>query len=689
MKKGFLRIFTMFALMFAFTLGLTGCFEGAVTSISVVENSYQTTYDQNETPSFDGMKITATFENGSTKEITYPAFTVGVLNTQTPGDKEITISYKEVTTTITITVVEVIIESETLIGYETPSFLVTYTGNIATQTNKETEFMVRDYGYTVGDDNGFVIMPKMTVIDEQAQTYIVTDFLSNFTVKQWIEGQFVELTGEDLTAMVAIDSANYSFDFTQAAIGEKFELSLSPVMNANVDESLATEVLTLVVNVIDGWNAYTAADLSRLDNTSSAWTDYKNANNIGTEAINALILHRDITLTNNDMPASYFHKVGDADVDSADLDYAYISENNGSIKDQIDVYKRTLSANQNFDFIGNYFTIDASAVSLITRDNGQKPTQGSYVVPNTGLFDFTTQVSGSVVAEGTSATMQSINLIGNASRSAGEENIDRIGGLIMLDSWNSKDLTLDNLIAKSWITTFRITNIHENALISNTKAYDSYSTSIYLWNVGDNTSIATSEFKRSGGPLFMLTDSTLNDGGANLSNLHVDEATVLENFVSGQEPWFTINGANSIVTNIVALNALIQQYSMAFGMPKTFVNENGLINFISVIVPANALTDSGNVLGRFDYGNYATDMSDVDVQTLLAAVGGAGAPIFQAGGKEVFFNGVDQLMKLTQTGPAALDVTDAALFTGDIMNIFAKAGAYLGVTLGYMDYLPA
>lgn len=660
--------------------------QAVLLSIAVVNGTYATSYNQNDSYSFAGMQIIATYDDETTTTLTYPSFSVGAFSTANPGVFNVILTYLTKTTTISITVIENLL----MIGYETPGFLTTYFGNISVQANKESEFMVRNAGYTVGDDNAFVIMPRITMMNDLGATTIVTNKESDITVSQWIDGAFVVLSGQDLDAMVAIDNLAHTFDFTSAAVGHKFKLVLKPMMNDDVDSSLEDEQIALEVNVIDGYNAYNAADLSKFDNTQTAWDSYKAANNVSNQEINAIVLHRDIELFNSDFPSSFFHKVGDADVDAADLDYAYISANNGSLKDVIDVYKRTLTTNQTFTFVGNYFTIDASAISLITRDNGVKPTPGSFVIPNSALFDFTTHINNSVLATGVNASFKNINLIGNATRSAGENNIDRIGGLIMLDSWHSKTLLVDNIIAKSWLTTFRFTNAHVSALISNTRAYDSYSTSIYLWDVGNTTSIQTSEFKRSGGPLFMLTDAVTNDAGAQSSSLLVDTATVLENFVSGQEPWFTINGANSIVTNIVSLNALIQGYSSGFGMPKTFVNSNGLINFISVIVPADPLVDVGSVFGKFEQGTHATDMSDIDIQTLFGSVIGAGgAPIFQANGVEVFYDGETSLKKLTGTGVEDIGAGEAGLFMGNLISIFAKASAYLGVTVGYMDFVPA
>lgn len=695
MKKSILRIFAIVAFVFSFSAVLAACFDGKLLGIEVVENSYQTTYQQFEQVSFANMQIVATYESGKTKTVTYPNFTIGSVNTLTltAGDKTITIAYQGKTTTITITVIAVDVSNEEVVGYESPAFITAYHGNVATQQNKETEFKVRDKGYVVGNNNPFYMVPKITVLDLDTNlTYISTNYESNITISALTGENFVALNENEVASVVTIDYEDYALHFTNAAVGNTYKIEMSIVVTAQVDPSLADEKVELTVNIIDGWNAYTTADLSRWDNTSADWNEYKAANQIGNEEISALVLHSDLTITNADLPQSYFHKVGDSDVNSAHYDYAYIVANNGSLKDQINVYKRTLQANQSFAFYGNNFTIDASAVSLITRDNGNAPSSSEdYVVPNTGLFDFSTQISNSAPVAGTRATLQDVNLIGNASRSAEESNTARIGGLILLDSWNSKDLTIDNVIAKSWITTFRITNLHESATISNTRSYDSYSVSVYLWDVGNNTQIVSSEFKRAGGPLFMLTDANPSDEG--YSNLNIDSETVLENFVTGQEPWFSINGATSIVSSFVALNNLIVGYSMQFQMPKTYVNAEGMVNFISATIPGDALTDEGNVYGKFQYNNFVNDMKDTDLQTYFSSpYGAAGVPIFQAGGVEVLFNGDNQnpqLLKLVDGTPTVIGQEDAGLFTGDFINLFVKASAYLGVTLGYFDYIPA
>jgi len=674
------------ALLLSFSFAFAGCGPEIPLSISVKEGSYQTEFSQGQTPDFSSMKIVVKMITGETKEVSYPDFTIGAFSTLEAGEKQITISYKHLTTTITVSVVVQQPEEAVVMGYESPNFLTSYTGNISTQTNKETEFINRASGYYVGDDNAFVIMPKVTLLSPDNQSYISTDYESNIAITKLVGEEFAVLTEEELATLVSIDTSKYSLDFSDTAIGQTFKITLTP--KENVDESVADAKVELVVKVVDGWNAYTAADLSKFDNYGVAWTDYKAANNVSSEQINGLILHRDINLTNADLPASYFHKVGDEDVLNTDLDYAYISENNGSLRDVIDIYERRIDSNQSFTFIGNYFTIDASAISLITRDNGVKPTEGSIVIPNSALFDYSVVKSVSnVEAVNTIATIKNVNMVGNATRSAGEENVSRIGGLIMLDSWSSNTLEIDNIIAKSWLTIFRITNPHDSCTISNTRGYDSYSTSFYFWD-NVTTNIVTSEFKRSGGPLIMLTDAELNDDHATYSSLNIDEATVLENYVSGSEPWFAINNATSIVTGIKSLDALIRGYSTQFGTPKTFVNPNGLVNFISAIIPADPLTDTGDVYGSLTKAtnDINLDMSDATVRTYISSLAGAGAPIFSANGKIAYFDGFQSLYKLPQT---ALDGTDAALFAGNYLNIFAKAGSYLGITVGYLDYTPA
>ena len=136
------------------------------------------------------------------------------------------------------------------------------------------------------------------------------------------------------------------------------------------------------------------------------------------------------------------------------------------------------------------------------------------------------------------------------------------------------------------------------------KSYDSYLNAVYANGETDIT-ITNCHFKRSGGPLMILTQGTddlKNDGELNTSDyieipkIVVSSDSVLENFVAGEEVWFNLFAPGQ-VSLLKPLDGLLQAY-----FHKTFLQGN-TFNLIAVSSQGQAyLSYKGDKMDRRSAG---------------------------------------------------------------------------------------
>lgn len=67
--------------------------------------------------------------------------------------------------------------------------------------------------------------------------------------------------------MVAIDTDKTTLNFTEAAIGKNFKITVKAA-NPDPEYDADDTMFVAVLNVIDGYNVYNAAELSVFDNVS-------------------------------------------------------------------------------------------------------------------------------------------------------------------------------------------------------------------------------------------------------------------------------------------------------------------------------------------------------------------------------------------------------------------------------------
>jgi|GEM_PF-1978186 len=180
------------------------------------------------------------------------------------------------------------------------------------------------------------------------------------------------------------------------------------------------------------------------------------------------------------------------------------------------------------------------------------------------------------------------------------------------------------------------------------KSYDTYLNAVYA--LGEtNVHMTNCHFKRSGGPLMIVTQQTDNlDNNPDDSHYHTEipivvasNNCVLENFVTGEEVWFDIFAPGQVQT-LKALDGLLNVY-----FHKTFL-QNGKFNLICVSSQGQCYVEyHGDKLDRLStdtvyqqasgYNQYdAPVFSVADTIAVVMPAGGDSYCLKNAAGVELF-----------------------------------------------------
>ena len=309
--------------------------EATITEIYIQPNSITTEIEQFAEWSTEDIIVKAKYSNGDEKVVTDVTFSS--IDTQILGEQTLTATYGEFTCQITITVIEFTGERAYYItAIKTPEFITsyknnsttenTYTDQLASNANETTKgFIKLNQDYKVGDDNPFKFSPSISV--EYFDITKDPEDINNYPIHADVylynqTNETYELISEnDLNNYVAINANAHTFDFTELAIDKKFKISVRPDFDLIIGEDEYTSDSSVVISnntfktidfeftVVDGWNAYTATDLSLIDNSNdeSKWTELKTANGLLNTTTDAIILHNNIEITPSDIPSIHFY----------------------------------------------------------------------------------------------------------------------------------------------------------------------------------------------------------------------------------------------------------------------------------------------------------------------------------------------------------------------------------------------
>lgn len=526
--------------------------------------------------------------------------------------------------------------------------------------------------YVVGDDNGFKFSPEVRVFyDESSSAEKLDEYVLNAKVYLFENSNYTELTGDRFNRYVSFDNLKHEFDFTDSAIGKQFKLWVQ-VDYLGVGEDRYTEQSSyeIEVKVIDGYNAYNAADLSLIDNshtlyagtsTGTKWNEIKQANGIDLNiTTNAVILHNNISVTRNDIPSIHF-----LTEEELRKGGAYSQDEIGSLKNSDGqtvedgtlathyIYLRTIKNGETFNLEGNYFQIDMKDIPLTTRnydydgllDIGKRPSDDAGISVNTKAIGFASYIyrhgTGAANEKSTGAAeINNIEVYGNSKK---QGDVSLSGGISFFES-KCISLTVYNSLAQALYMFGQFSNEHDFATsykngdgervyvadghLKKVNAYDSYNTLIYLYGI-ERVFMDSCNLIGAGGPVMICDHADVTDDHPGyVTNVYVDQnlkeygytnKSVLESWVVGTEGWFTTYGAGSTVGMLQTLQVLIDQVNQHILLDRTIQKtgnyggtEVTFINLVAAYKSTGYGMTTGNFKGSFNVYGYDTTGTEIE-----------------------------------------------------------------------------
>lgn len=632
------------ALLCLSCFALVACNTVPATAIAIKEGSLQTTVKNNEEVDYTTLVVIVTYSDGTTKELAYNATNVKYdpIDTSTTGVKLFTVTYLGLSAQQNITVEALDVDDNIVIGFENTYGYRAYLKNIAEQSNKEEEFVKKDNGYAVGIDNGYKCVPVATV-DDGNQSTINENIKTTFQLLQ----NGVALSDEDVAKYVSAKDNIYYF--TENALDKEFTLKII------LDESYETilgegkNFITQDIRIVKGYNVHDELDLSVLDNlNNNSWADIKKAvrpwNNGKTLVqfadVECVIIHNELTVTKDNLPSNYFWQKGEMSKGGNGISYAdaekRIPENytdllEGSIKETYlgeeweegqHQNQRGLYTNNGISLIGNYLKLTyASGLSESVNQDGEKivvaENGGIYVVCDFNMtteqthtypeshtsFVATRRNTGEVVAP----TIENVYFVGQTKKT---DNITAPAGLMMM-STEVAESVLSNVIANQWFCNVEIdgdpSGFDTSVTMTDCKFYDSFSQMVYSW-YGKQIDVVNCEFKRAGGPVFIIqsaTEADNNSFGGTVFN--IDSTANMESWLTGAEMWFQINNLpSSNVSQLLGLSGNLD--ALGKNYKQEIEGDNGQKiarrNLIAVLIPSpsKVFDNQNTLLGEINIG---------------------------------------------------------------------------------------
>lgn len=701
MKKLFSAI-SMLICSLCICFVFSACGEAKATKIAIKEGSVETAIEVNQTLDLSNLVVVVTYDNGETEDVAKnDEMEISGIDTSTTGYKTLTVEYLNLSGSITIRVVNNIEETYDVIGFEKPASVSLYETN-SSATGTRYAFTQTGKSYKVGDDNAFVFKPIITALSPEDDIVTLDYIACNFDLQVKNGSAFESVANKE--SVVTFNNQTFGFDFDSTAVGNTYKIVLTPSEH-DLDE------ISFVVEVVDGYNVHNTKELSVLDNnskTKTIWADFKTANNIP-QNINpaSVVLHNNLSLSMNDVPAGYKYNQGDAD-STAELV--------GTLRNRKSLYTRDTASNTTFNIHGNYFTIDAASIALVDIEELQKIDPDAEAFGHSSLFSFGGDNHDNPETLQGNVIIENVKLLGNANRT---ENTDLVGGLIMVLN-SANELTINNTVTMSFQTNLVSTDNEDNweitSTISNSKWYDSFSNMCYYYGVKNNN-IINSVLEGAGGPVL----NAVHVDPADNPNSNYAEITVVnskvETWVNGTEAWFAYNSATPIATELFAMDALIKQSSTwaktdgVIANAKTFT-QNGKANFMGMIAANNQLTNTSPVKGSITIKNandetvFVYTMSDnIMMDQIVTSINAVQAgvayqlPFFATNNmvqtitvdSKMAPNGIGTLTTPIYTSGTASSLTQQqiaminAFYSGDYIGIYANGVPTIGVLAGYFN----
>lgn len=739
------------------------------------------TYEVGDTVSLEGLTMTAEYSDDSSETVELSAVKIFLgeeditLNlskiTESEGEKTITIvyttKYGEKSKQLKFTVTKEAVQKTALVTYGAPAFIAQHQDSINNATNDDTAanfesefFKTDDTLYAVGADNAFKFIPN--AYDDEMEVLDTVTAVS--TVKLKVNDAYVTLAktsvdGQDYVYEYKYENETYvvenakknEFDFNAVAIGKQFAVSVTP--DTSVYELMMNDVrpVEFEFEVVDGYNVYTAMELAVMDNSNrNEWKALKAENGLTNVTTNGIILHNSLAVTTEHIPQEFTYTLEQSynivykkgtttgTPESFGLgrtflwdDYWTKAENNGGVKecDYVNIFVRKIATGGSFNFYGNYYSLDLSALPLVASFDAGKTASQSYVSDSSTWYDtdFSNatflHISGDDLTVGDdneTCVFKNLAVLGNGASEdlfvtsgttgyKGNETLVYCGSLIFT-KFQSIEIEMENVRTYKFYITFFCEYGVQKMSVKNAKCYDSASNAMYIWQSA-NVTVEGSYFQRAGGPLILIQHDGWDtpDAEKTMAQINISADCVMEAYVDGSEAWFqSVPGSGAVLANFRALDPIFnnagnvingyynpnvpEEAQIKNPVGKSLYRANdGKMNMIVLLMSDG--TDPQSAMGALDvqgsvtYGNTKLDrikttLVGAQVQGVLKNSNGS-APTFNIGDTVYYTDGTN-VMKAIE--PSATDIVELSVETQTTSTVAVNYGG-LGLLLGLFDHV--
>lgn len=575
MKK-FAKIFTMIAICFVCAFGFVACGKNPIVSAVVKNGTLITTVVKGETVDTSATEVVLTYKDKTTKEITAADLSFSNVDTATVGTKKLTITYSKENYSFDVEITVVASEADVVSVISLESELVQeFIAKKNATGNERIEFMNHnDYLYA-GTENTFHFRIKATGVDLEGNRLTgLKKVRTDVTVSVLKYSNWVVLSDEDVADYMTINTEDATFNFKDKAIEEEAFRITVKAANPAAGMEEANVSFTAEVKVIDAFNVYTAKELSAYDNSTAGnekvfdWTAIKQEAGVAGKTINAVILQSDISVTRNDVPAEVFWNKNSENFSSFSADKQKALLGTTIDRNGYGLYKRFISDGDEFQFIGNFFTVDFSAFPKMVGESKEASTlvdveKEKIITSHFCAFYNRKANENKNFTEQTTINWKNVAFVGNGGLSEDPvESIANSGGLLMMKN-HSINFEGNNTISNNFYIGYffelgeEYGEFEGNYVVDSCRGYYSYQCLFYMWGA-KHTIIRDSEFKHASGPAIIADHvgaNTSGDGGQ-ISKIDVIHSTI-ESKVTTASPWLINYGATDIITQISQANSAI------------------------------------------------------------------------------------------------------------------------------------
>ena len=599
-------------------------------------------------------------------------------------------------------------------------------------------FKDQSSAYRVGDDNPYYFNLNVISLDDNDNIIEVDGSTVSTTAKIYLEGADIGTSNQYVT----FDARNNSYQFTSDAIGKTFTIKVWPMGYESDDSMMQTHTVT----VVDGYNIYKAWELNVMTNCSNnimkaidgapalyqkdVATEFLRKKGVTRpETLGGIVLHCNLNVTENDIPAEYVCHYTRNGVDEKGL------------YDQLGIFHRELSTSQKtFAIYGNYYSVYSYEIAPVAHKGfGGNPDEFS----SSDLFKIRTSTDvysslnlniepNQMVFDDYKVNIQDISTRDNDPNSNDQAASERHMRGIICYKLGACVANVTNINIEAYQTSMLVEDANTTLNLNKSNFYNAWQGHLFLWNdnyvqryfqgESDKTTataayardvivnITDSSLTKCGGPV-IISQSTNTEyayNNASGAQVHVSGNSDLHTYVTGQEAWFVAVGQTQLAAQIKAMNNLIMMcnntdmttYYGSHGYLSTdYISGVPTVNMIMVNMGTSLVFDgsesfngyfeqNGEVAMRMSNGKHDRELyNNTVLDTYVATTKslnqkGEPAPVFQSSGGGIAFTDGSTGCYGLETGTMGPPAT--TFYGGKFVSLY-----YMGVGIVMEYYHPA